>query len=136
MRTQEMLDQHPQADADLEGLVECINSCLECDQCCVSCADACLAENQLDMLRRCIRLNLDCADVCAATARVLSRQTEAEWDVIEGQLQACLTACRICADECDRHADQHEHCRTCGDCCRSCADACDRLLSSITAGAA
>jgi hypothetical protein len=40
------------------------------------CADACLGEEKVEMLRRCIRLNLDCADVCNATGRMLSRQQE------------------------------------------------------------
>ena len=136
MVTQKMLSQHPQGGSTMEGLVECIESCLECEQCCVACADACLGEEQLDMLRRCIRLNLDCADTCGATARMLSRQTEPEWEVLQAQLEACRMACRMCADECAQHADMHDHCRTCADCCRRCAEACDRLLSSIPAGVA
>ena len=136
MVTQQMLLQHPQAPGNPGAIVRCIEACFECEQCCVACADACLGEEQLDMLRRCIRLNLDCPDACAATGRMLSRQTEPDWELLHGQIEACASACRICAEECDRHADKHEHCATCANCCRRCAEACQQMLSSIPAGVA
>lgn len=43
--------------------------CVECAEVCTACADACSAEGDPKMLVRCIRLNLDCADLCLATAR-------------------------------------------------------------------
>lgn len=131
MITQQILSQHPNPAGNLDALVTCINACFECEQCCVSCADACLAEEQVGMLRRCIRLNLDCADVCGATGRILSRQTEPDLGLVRSQLEACRTACQVCAEECDRHAEKHEHCRTCADCCRRCAEACEQLLGTI-----
>jgi hypothetical protein len=42
-------------------------------------------------------------------------------------------ACRICREECERHADHHEHCRICEDVCRVCEQACDRVLSILAA---
>lgn len=136
MITQKMLSQHPRQIANVDVLVNCIDSCFECEQCCVSCADACLGEDKLDKLRRCIRLNLDCADICGATGRALSRQTETEPGLLRAQLEACRIACQTCGDECDQHADQHEHCRTCADCCRRCAEACEELLSKMPEAAA
>ena len=35
-------------------------------QVCTACADACLGEDDVGELTRCIRLDLDCADLCAA----------------------------------------------------------------------
>lgn len=90
-----------------------------------------LAEDKVANLRRCIRLNLDCADICSVTGRVLSRQTERAWEVARMQVDACRTACLACGEECEQHAEMHEHCRTCADCCRRCAESCDRLLSII-----
>jgi hypothetical protein len=57
-----MLETHPQATAN-EALARCIEQCFACALTCTSCADACLAEEQVQELVRCIRLNLDCADV-------------------------------------------------------------------------
>ena len=34
-----------------------------------------------------------------------------------------------CADECERHAAYHAHCRVCADVCRRCRKACDDLLA-------
>jgi uncharacterized membrane protein len=82
---------------------------------------------------RCIRLNLDCADVCATTGNVLSRQTAFEPAVAMAMVQACAEACRVCADECERHAEHMEHCRVCADACRGCERACNELASSLAA---
>lgn len=129
---EEMLSTHPDAAASAE-LVACIAACHECTASCTLCADSCLAEEEVGHLRRCIRLNLDCADICAVTAAVLSRQTAAEASVVRAQLEACLRVCEACAEECGGHAEHHEHCRVCAERCRRCADACRALLGSLSA---
>jgi hypothetical protein len=48
---------------------------MECAQACTACADACLSEQNVADLAKCIRSNLDCADICDTTGRVLSRHT-------------------------------------------------------------
>jgi len=79
---------------------------------------------------RCIRLDLDCADLCAATGRILSRQTATD----PAMVRAALQACKRCGDECEQHG-QHgmEHCRVCAEACRRCEQACHQLLSSLAA---
>jgi hypothetical protein len=125
-----MLQTHPTPTmVDLRLLEPCITACVECAQTCSSCADACLAEQQVAELRKCIRLNLDCADVCDATGRILLRQTEPDWALVRSQLEACAQACRVCEKECERHAGHHEHCRVCSESCRRCAEACEALLA-------
>jgi len=127
-----MLQTHPwPGDVDRGTLAECIEACFECAQSCTSCADACLSEEQVAELRRCIRLNLDCADVCDATGRVLTRQTEYDAPTSKSLLEACREACATCAVECERHADMHEHCRVCAEACRRCESACGQLLEAM-----
>lgn len=131
-RTREMLQSHPrQTQVDAGLLADAIRSLYTCAQVCTTCADACLGEAMVQELVRCIRLNLDCADVCETTGALLSRQTEPDWSVIRDQLTACATVCRACGDECERHADMHEHCRVCAESCRHCEDMCNRLLEAI-----
>lgn len=133
--TKRMIESHPAgSDLDIDELANCITHCYSCAQTCTTCADACLSEDNLQMLARCIRLNLDCADVCVATGAVLSRLGSANEELLRNQLRACKAACDVCGSECDKHSQQHEHCRICADSCRKCADACDQLLSSISAG--
>jgi hypothetical protein len=131
MRTQNMLSTHPESVDNMDALVACINACVECDQCCTSCADACLHEDDPSKLTACIRLNLDCADVCAATGRMLSRVGDVNTATLRAQLESCKAACDACGDECAEHQDKHEHCRVCMECCRSCSDACTQLLQAM-----
>ena len=85
------------------------------------------------MLARCIRLDLDCANVCDATGHILSRQTATEPQMLRATLQACSEACRLCGEECEQHAEHHEHCRVCAQACRRCESACNNVLSAIAA---
>lgn len=127
-----MLEAHPwPGHVDREALAGCIEACVACAQTCDSCADACLSEDGVAELRKCIRLNLDCADICAATGRVLTRQTEYDAPVSKAQLEACRQACATCGEECARHAEMHEHCRICAEECRDCEAACARLLDAM-----
>lgn len=95
-----------------------------CASVCRSCADACLGEAQVADLVQCIRLNLDCADLCDAFAAIATRRSGGNVPVIDLAAQACEAACRRCAEECQRHAARHEHCRLCAESCVECADAC------------
>jgi hypothetical protein len=129
----EMLDAHPGDVPGLDvGLVAaCLEACSECAQVCTLCADACLAEEMVAELRHCIRTDLECADVCAATARVLARRGAHDSGVLRTLLETCAAACRSCGDECARHADMHDHCRICAEVCRRCEQACRALLDSL-----
>jgi hypothetical protein len=119
-----------------EALNAGISACLDCSQACVACADACLAELRPEELTRCITLNQSCADLCSATLRVLSRQTEADLRLCQSLLTACALACRLCADECRMHAEKMEHCRGCADACDACVEACARTLAALEGVAA
>ena len=131
MNVQEMLRTHPSASADLETLARCVEECFACTQSCTACADACLGEPDVAELKRCIRLNLDCADICEATGKIASRQTEPQVDFLRTMIQACAEACRQCGEECERHADHHEHCRVCAEACRRCEQACEDALAAL-----
>ncbi|GFO66693.1 hypothetical protein GMLC_02720 [Geomonas limicola] len=134
MKTQEMLSTHPQRPAvEISGLTQCIEALWDCTVVCTSCADACLGEQMVQNLTRCIRLNLDCADICQATARVLGRQTQFNAQLVRSQLEACVTAYRVCAEECGNHAEMHAHCRICRNACQNCERACQELISRFTA---
>ncbi len=129
-----MIETHPAAPKmDVQMLAQCIEHCFECAQTCTACADACLGEQNVQMMTRCIRLNLDCASLCVATGSLLSRQTQPEWQVITSQVETLAMMCRICGDECEGHADKHEHCRICMESCRRCEESCNRLLQQTRA---
>lgn len=127
-----MLETYPKSiNLDRDLLARVVDAAVACSQTCTACADACLSEDMVAELTKCIRTNLDCADICATTARVLSRHTGYDANITRAQLEACVQACKSCGDECEQHAGMHEHCRVCAEACRACEQACRELLSSI-----
>jgi hypothetical protein len=128
-----MLDAYPgsrlQVRQDL--LVRCVTACMQCSLACTACSDACLAEDDLVDLVKCIRISLDCAVMCDATAKILTRQTEADVVVMREIVSACLAAIVACAEECERHAAHHKHCDISARVCRDAETACQNLLAAL-----
>jgi Domain of Unknown Function (DUF326) len=128
----QILDTYPRTfNLDAGTLARAIDALSDCAQACTSDADDDLSEQNLGELVKCIRLCLDCADVCDATIGVTSRQTEYDANVTRPLLEACVATCRSAGDECERHAQIHEHCRVCAEACRSCEQACRELLAAM-----
>ena len=128
----QMLDTYPR-DFNLDAgvLAATIDSLSDCVQACAADADADLSEPNVAELVKCIRLCLECTDVCGATAAVVSRLAEYDANVIVPLLEACVAICKSCGDECERHARMHEHCRVCTEACRRCERACRELLAAM-----
>ncbi|MCR6632797.1 MAG: four-helix bundle copper-binding protein [Magnetospirillum sp.] len=132
MHARQMLTTHPHVRGSAnDALITCIEECFDCAQTCVTCADACLGEPDVADLVQCIRLNQDCSDVCAAAGAVATRRSGSNEGVIRAMLEACQTACSLCAEECERHAGSHDHCRICAAECRACEEACRKALQSL-----
>ena len=111
-----------------QSLLDPLNACIAA---CEHCATACLQEDNVKMMARCVLLDRDCADICATTGAVLSRQTGNNVETTSALLEACRTACKTCGDECASHAEMHEHCKICAEACRRCERACAELLASL-----
>lgn len=128
-----MLQSHPDPLADLEPdlRVRAVDLLMQCATVCTSCADACLAEEEVADLRHCIRLDLDCADLCRTAASLLARQGRSDPSILRATIEACIVACRACGEECETHGGMHEHCRICAETCRRCAEACDAVLRDL-----
>ncbi len=127
MSLEQMMKQHPEAtQVDLDTLVECIEKFSACEAACVSCADACLSEAAYNS-----SLTASEADLCGVTVRLLSRHSSREPRVLHDALLACIVGCIACAEECQRHADHHEHCAVCAEECRRCAQSCEDLRALL-----
>jgi hypothetical protein len=127
----QMLDTYPRTlniDADL--LAATIDALSDCAQACNNDTDADLSEDNLAEMVTCIRLCLDCTDICTATAAVLSRLAEYDAGATRPLLEACAAICNSCGDECERHAHM-PHCRICAEACRRCERACRDLLDAL-----
>ena len=136
MHIQEMITTHPVVHGKVNmTLVRCIEECVDCAQSCNICADACLGEPEVGNLVQCIRLNLDCADACTATGKLASRRSGSNEELLRTMLETCAQACRLCGEECARHASMHELCRICAESCERCERACwEAARTSGTAG--
>lgn len=99
----------------LEALQNCITECNHC-------ATACLNESDVKMLRKCIKLDLDCADICSLGAVLSARESEYANQI----LKECAKICKACAEECEKHTHM-EHCKRCAEACRKCAEACKNV---------
>jgi hypothetical protein len=132
MTVREVIATHPRPTSlDRDALLRCIDECFDCAATCTSCADACLGEPDVQELVRCVRTCLDCADACDATGRIVTRQTEPDAGVLRAEVQACAVVCAASAQECEKHAAHHEHCRICAEVCRRCEQACNDLLATM-----
>ena len=86
----------------------------KCALACNYCATSCLEEKEVKTLKTCVRLDIDCAQICTLTAALLARGSE------HGQhlLEECAEICGLCATECEKHAGMMEHCKECAAACR------------------
>lgn len=128
MSIRKMIAAHPDVAGHInEPLTLAVRHAMYAAVIATSCADACAAE-QGDM-RQCIRLCLDCADICTATMHVAARRTGDNRGVLRSMLQLCVEACEACAAECARH--DHDHCRRCAAMAQECADDCRQALATL-----
>lgn len=104
-----------------QALLEILNKCaMDCHHC----STACLEEDDVSMLTKCIKLDLDCSAICQLTAAFIARGSQNANKL----LQICAELCDACAEECEKH--QHmEHCKRCAESCRECAKACRSAMA-------
>ncbi len=129
----DMIFSHPKfvSEPKKDLLIGCIEACMDTAQSCTSCADACLGENDAEAMRPLIRLANDCADICSATVKVLSRLNDPNWEVLRSQVQACIASVRQCGALSAEHGRHHEHSRINAESCRACETACGEYYSYI-----
>ena len=106
-----------------ERFHSCIEACNDCADACDHCAVACLAEPDPGKMARCIRLDIDCAEICRLAAGYMARDSECAMQICE----QCAEVCELCGEECARHP--MEHCKACAEACRRCAEECRRMAA-------
>ena len=109
---------HKQNQRLIDALAKCVAECNHC-------AIACLQEQDVKMMQRCIRLDLDCAEICNLAISFVARGSEHA----EHILRECGEICKACAEECEKH-NHMEHCKRCAEACRECAEACQSGVSA------
>ncbi|RUQ81007.1 four-helix bundle copper-binding protein [Legionella septentrionalis] len=108
-----------------ENYQSCIDACHACATACEHCANSCLEEQTIQQLASCIKLDIDCTDICILTAKLLARGSEFALPVS----LLCADICKTCGDECSKHQDM-EHCKRCAEACYRCEAECRKIASA------
>ncbi|MCD8029775.1 MAG: four-helix bundle copper-binding protein [Bacteroides sp.] len=90
----------------------------KCVAVCNFCFDSCLREENVEMMKECIRLDKECAEICALTLSLVASGSEMAGEA----LTLCAAICEKCGEECGKH--DNDHCRKCAETCLACAEAC------------
>lgn len=110
----------PKANRQLiKALSDCFIACNEC-------AIACLEEQDVNMLTKCIRLDIDCSAICQTVMGFISRSSLHTQHL----LSECAEICDACAAACREH-EHMSHCRQCAEACVTCADACRSNIAVV-----
>ncbi len=110
-----------------EQFQSCIDECNACATACDHCAVSCLAEQDVQKMARCIKLDMDCAQICRLAASYMARGSELS-NVI---CNACAEICDACGEECAQFP--MDHCQRCAEACRRCAAECRRMATGAQA---
>lgn len=101
-----------------QGRIDASNACV---QTCKECVNVCCTEGSR---AECTRVYPDCAEVCTACVKLLSRGSQAA-PAICG---TCAELCDACATQCEKYPDM-EACRRCAEACRRCAAECRKMAA-------
>jgi hypothetical protein len=108
-----------------EHFDKCAKACTACLRECESCAHHCahlVAEGKKEHLKT-LGTCADCADFCAAAARIVARHGKMSVLICE----SCAKACDTCGKACEEHP-KDEHMTRCAKACRDCAAACREMI--------
>ena len=102
----------------------CIAACNACADACDHCAAACLQEDNVNMMNRCVALDIDCAAVCRLAAGAMARDSE----FAETICALCADIADACGEECARH--RQDHCQQCAQACKRCVSECRAMTQA------
>jgi hypothetical protein len=101
----------------------CVAACYDCADACDHCVVAVLEGSSPGKMVRCIRLNMDCAQLCRLAAACMVRKSE----MVDAIWEVCAQICETCAEECARHAIEYS--RLSMEACRHCAEECRLMIA-------
>ena len=88
-----------------------------------------LPEKEVADLAKCIQLDMECAAIWEAPAKLMSMNGSMANELC----QMCIDICNRCAEECENHGKKGmEHSRECAEACRKCAEVCLSMIKALT----
>jgi hypothetical protein len=109
-----------------EDMQQCIDDCTTCHQVCLQTIQHCLGTGGKHAEQSHIRVMADCAQICAVGADFMLRDSN-----LHGRTcGVCAEACQRCADDCERIDGGDQQMKLCADACRRCAESCRKMASA------
>jgi hypothetical protein len=116
------MQHHHQGHHDTSEMKHCIDACHECHWICSATIPHCLEMGGRHAEMRHLRLMIDCAEICALSAGLMSRGSDHHAELC----RVCAEICRECAESCARMGDDAQMMR-CAEICRHCAESCAEM---------
>jgi hypothetical protein len=104
-----------------EALIQTITQCAKH---CSSCAGTCLQEAAISEHADCIRICLECAEVCHSTTLLLVMNSSFSDQALQLCRDICLACMKICSDI------PEEHCQQCATACKETAEQCEAVVQA------
>ena len=118
----------PMGGMNMALMEDCIEALSACEQACTMCAASLTGEG----MEACMNLCQNTADMAHTMMRMMLRPAGMHMESMLASLQATMTLCAACADECMTHSEMHEDCAMCAEVCRQCAMACQKMMDSMS----
>jgi hypothetical protein len=116
-------------DQQMAMMQECIEACSACEQACTVCASCMMGTESGGAMH--MEMCLNTADMSNTMMRMMMRPAGLHAASMMAMLDAMVTQCNACADECMKHADMHEDCAMCAEVCRQCAMSCQKAIDAM-----
>ena len=108
-----------------EEMSKCIQICRDCHAMCTQTIAHCLKLGGRHATPDHIRLLVDCAQMCAASADYMLRESPFH----DRTCRLCSELCKLCAKDCEQVAGDDQMVKQCVEMCRRCAESCERMAS-------
>jgi hypothetical protein len=107
----------------------CIQNCTECHKACLETIIHCLSMGGKHATQEHIRLLQDCAQICQTSADFMIRGS----DMHSLTCGLCAQICERCADDCQQLDPYDSQMQACADICRQCAESCRQMAGKMAA---
>lgn len=109
-----------------QEMLDCIEVCNDCHKACLQTAMYCLQQSGAHAQADHVRLMLDCAEICQASANFMQRGSPLH----TATCTACARVCGACAADCEKMSDDSRM-TACATMCRRCEKACARMSKTM-----
>lgn len=107
---------------------QCLTNCLDCHRICLATVPHCLQMGGQHAAATHIGLLLDCAEICQTSANFMLRMSDFHTRVCA----VCAEICDRCAQDCQQLANGDALMQQCAETCRRCAESCRQMAAQAT----